>query len=254
MFFATLWAFLIGKNAIENGVKNAKLNSWSKQNTYDPTTNTYIDAKGFTKDATSGAVRNIYRTKDGRLIGKGIFGNDIVDYTYVQQQSKIEEAKKHQDQFHTVVKIIHGGRERFQDLKDSSKIYEIQEIFIRRIKGRSIPVYVDIETSKIVRPIDEYMEFISHDEYYNRIKVRGGSNFIIRDINIINEMIKQRNSTITSRKYEDNWDIRHDLNEYNDWIKMERRLCEHYINKKIKDKTKRALERRTSASGKAWLI
>ena len=252
MFFATLWAFLIGKNAIENGVKDAKLNSWSKQNTYDPTTNTYIDAKGFAKDATSGAVRNIYRTKDGRLIGKGIFGNYIIDYTYVQQQLKSEDAKKHQDQFHTVVKIIHGGRERFQDLKDSSKIYEIQEIFIRRSKGRSIPVYVDIETSKIVRPIDEYMEFISHDEYYSELK-NGPFDFYIRDINLINALIQQKNSTILSDDYNDNWQNECKLDDYH-WIKDDMKSILYMMSIRKKYKEKRALKIRTSASGKAWLI
>lgn len=252
MFFATLWAFLIGKNAIENGVKDAKLNSWSKQNTYDPTTNTYIDAKGFTKDATSGAVRNIYRTKDGRLIGKGIFGNDIVDYTMEQRARELEAARKNHNAFQTVIATYRG---RYQDIYDPSKVYAIRKIYPNNAK--EIPVYVDVNTAKVVRPIDEYMEFISHDEYYNHLKVIT-SDFCIRDMCVINEIIKQKNATITTNDFMKIWGKDSEFICLDIYIKDNlvtiKKAIEMSLHKDDERKVKRALQFRQSASGKAWLI
>ena len=205
MFFATLWAFIMGKNAIDNGIKDAKLNSWSKKNTINPVTNTYIDAKGMTRDINSNAVVFMERTLDGHDIKKDIFGNVICDYTVEKSRADFLNAKANQDQFHTVVKRPNNI---YQDLQDPTKEYIIQNLHVFdsiRMNTMDIPVYVDTQTALVVRPIDEYMEFISHNEFYKRIKKNYSFNFYIRDKAIINELIRQKNLTLTPGNMNANW-------------------------------------------------
>lgn len=197
MFFSTIWAFLIGKNAIENGIKDYKLSKWSRNNAVSKSTNTYIDAKGMTRDADTGAVVFLKQDMDGHTIGTDIFGNKIKDYTIEKQRQDFIRAQENRDEFHTTALAIGtSGKDLvFKDLDDPTKEYVIREIVIAFVKGKlvkNIPVYVDKRTSMIVRPIDEYMEFISHSEFYEGYKT---SLFVIRDMDIINAIIKKYNAS-----------------------------------------------------------
>lgn len=197
MFFSTIWAFLIGKNAIENGIKDYKLSKWSRNNAVSKSTNTYIDAKGITRDADTGSVVFLNRDMDGHTIGTDIFGNKVKDYTIEKQRQDFIKAQENKDEFHTTALAIGTGEKDlvFKDLDDPTKEYVIREIVIAFYKGRrvlNIPVYVDKKTSMIVRPIDEYMEFISHSELYEDFITPV---FVIRDMNYINTLIKEYNAS-----------------------------------------------------------
>lgn len=191
MFFATLWALIIGKNAVENGIKDAQLNNWSKQNTADSNTNTYIDASGATREIGSGARVFIGQDLNGHVVKTDIFGNTMVDYTLEKSRDDFRKAKAKRDIFHTVCARDHG---RYQDLDDPTKEYVIEYITVSDICTRPIPVYVDVKTALIIRPTDEYLEYISHGEYYDHLKKY--REFAIRDMDIINELIRMKNMSV----------------------------------------------------------
>lgn len=259
MFFATIWAFIMGKNAVENGIKDAKLNKWSKQNAVNPATNTYIDAKGMTRDINSNAVVFIERTLDGHMVKKDIFGNVIYDYTTAKTISDFNEAKAKQDPFHTVVERLNGT---YQDLNEPHKSYVIQIIHVNDMCSRrrmmDIPVYVDTKTALIERPIDEYMEFISHEEYYKNLKERLSCypKMYIRDKVVINEIIKQKNESLIYGEMFVNWTNYDGLKKYQAIKPIEnyKKLLELKIAEKMKELKTKSCRRRLEASGKALFV
>ena len=254
MIFATIWAFLMGKNAVENGIKDAQVSKWSRQNAVMPATNTYIDAKGIQRDAATGSVRFTSRDINGDLIGYDIFGHQVINYTVEKSIKDFQIAKANQDQFHTVVRRnanptawAHAPNEytaidEFQDLNDPRKTYVIEKLYMK--DAHYIPVYVDKKTAKIARPIDEYMEFTSHDEYYENKDIFKRKDFVIRDRKILNAVIAQRNALIYDNNFHQHWHGRSTPNEIRGeqlvyeikWMDdYKRKLQNFYMdNKKIK--------------------
>ncbi|WP_022754715.1 hypothetical protein [Butyrivibrio fibrisolvens] len=134
---------------------------------------------------------------DGHTIGTDIFGNKVKDYTIEKQRQDFIRAQKNRDEFHATALAIGTGEKDlvFKDLDDPAKEYVIREIVIAFYKGcpaLNIPVYVDKKSSMIVRPIDEYMEFISHSELYEDFITPV---YVIRDMNFINTLIKEYNAS-----------------------------------------------------------
>ncbi|MCR5453151.1 MAG: hypothetical protein K6F00_11045 [Lachnospiraceae bacterium] len=256
MFFATIWAFLIGKNAVENGIKDAKLNKWSRTHAVEPRTNTYVDAKGVTRDASTNSVISLRRDKYGHLIGTDVFGNDIIDYTMREHEKNLAEAQQNQDPYHTTVKIFSQVGDRFQDVNDPSKQYAIRELHVfnnSRIIS-DIPVYVDVVTGKIVRPLDEYMEFISHNEYYDCLKKHESHSFPIRDMTIINEMIRQNNETLIDGDFNTNWPFECSYEEVIRDINLTKDYIERSFKNDANDKKVRVLKQQMKDAGKVTFI
>ncbi len=257
MFFATLWAFLMGKNAIDNGIKDTKLNNWSRQNTFNQVTNTYIDANGASRDVNSNAKVFMERTLNDHIVKKDIFGNIIMDYTVEKERADYWEAKAKQDQFHTVVC---RNDKTFQDLSDPTREYVIQKIYVSGFGANSnvmdIPVYVDTRTAYAVRPIDEYMEFISHNEYYNRLKKNYAFEFYIRDMAIINELIRQKNMTFIPGEMKANWGNGQGLSPSRiiSTIEENKQCLERTLKRDTNDKVNNGIRRRLDSNNNVSFI